>query len=172
MPYYNAGTNSDCQDFEGGTYCGNGAYYGFFPDVGPKHWANRYAGWAFREGIMSGNNGLFSPASSITRQQFSKVMVNGFSLPINTSGGPHYCDVPTTAALYPYVETLWHTGAMMGYAGASCGYSSSYFRPNDDVSRGQVSKVIVVLAENKGWLTINTLGMQDYWDVTPWLYVL
>lgn len=165
-PYYDYYGGGNCQEFEGGTYCPNG-YRAIFTDVPYTHWAHRYIGWAAREGIIGGYpDGTFAPNNFVTRGQFSKMMVNGFSLATNTSGGPHFCDVAPGSTFYNYIETLYNQGVIGGYGGASCGYSSSYFYPGNNVSRGQTAKVVTLLAQNKGWLSINTNGGPDYVDVT------
>jgi hypothetical protein len=62
-------------------------------------------------------------------------MVLSAGLPINIVGGPHFDDVPTGATFYDYIETLYNTGAIQGY-------SDGNFRPSNNASRGQTSKIV------------------------------
>jgi murein DD-endopeptidase MepM/ murein hydrolase activator NlpD len=178
--------SGNCQEFEGGTYC-SGGYTGRFQDVPWDFWAHRYVGWANREGVVGGypcggtnpNTGqaepcvgpynlpYFRPKTLVTRAQFAKIMVEGFSLPINTTGGPHFYDVPTNAWSYNYVETMYNTwgdGERL-MSGNSCMYGTCFY-PQSNITRGQVSKVVELLAENKGWFcNHHQNGGPDFWDV-------
>jgi hypothetical protein len=75
--------------------------------------------------------------------------------------------VPPLSTFYPYVHCLACQGFVSGYAcggpGEPCDcYNSPYYRPGNDVWRGQLSK-IVVLAR---LLAINS-NVQRYQDVPP-----
>jgi hypothetical protein len=76
----------------------------------------------------------FLPGNSATRAQVSKIVVLGANLPINISGGPHFSDVAVGSTFYNYVETLYNAGIINGY-------SDGTFRPNNNVTRGQLSKM-------------------------------
>lgn len=102
-------------------------------------------------GIISGYNSAppcpnslwipcFLPNNSATRGQVSKIIVLGADLPINTAGGPHFTDVPTTSAFYQYIETMYNAGIIGGYT-TSCPSGPPCFRPTNNVTRGQLSKM-------------------------------
>ena len=42
------------------------------------------------------------------------VLAEGF--PINTTGGPHFTDVPTTNPFYVFIETAYNRGLISGYS--------------------------------------------------------
>ncbi len=79
----------------------------------------------------------FLPGNNATRAQVSKIVVLGAGLPINTTGGPHFSDVQPGSTFYNYIETLYNAGIVNGYSDGS-------FRPNNNVTRGQLSKMAVL----------------------------
>jgi hypothetical protein len=83
-----------------------------------------------------------------------KIVVLAYGLAIYTPPTPTFNDVPTTNAFYQFVETAAHNQIVSGYGcggpGEPC--PGLYFRPNGLVTRGQLSKIIVVAA---GWPVIN-----------------
>ncbi|HMA34588.1 MAG TPA: S-layer homology domain-containing protein, partial [Chloroflexia bacterium] len=99
----------------------------------------------------------FRPFNTITRGQVAKVLVLGFGLSINTAGGPHFEDVPSGSAFYNFVETAYNLGIISGY---SCGgpgepcdsQNRPYFRPNTNVTRGQLAKMVSI---GRGWALLN-----------------
>ncbi len=78
----------------------------------------------------------FMPGTTTTRGQLVKVVILAFGLSINTSGGPHFLDVPVGSSFYPYVETGVNLGLWQGYPNGN-------FGPGDPVNRGQVAKILV-----------------------------
>jgi hypothetical protein len=75
---------------------------------------------------------------------------------IDTSGGPHFTDVPATNAFYPYIEAAYHHGVISGY-------SDGTFRWGNNVTRGQLSKITVIA---EGW-PIDPRGAPHFTDVAP-----
>lgn len=78
-----------------------------------------------------------------------------------------FADVPANNTFYPYVRCLSCRGVMGGYpcgaAGEPCNSRSEpYFRPGNNISRGQISKIV---AEAAGFS--NDPGSQIYEDVAP-----
>ena len=87
--------------------------------------------------IIGYNDGTFRPGNNVTRGQISKMIVLGANMPINTSGGPHFSDVPgppNAHTFYDYIETLANAGVIIGY-------NDGTFRPGNNVTRGQLSKM-------------------------------
>jgi hypothetical protein len=126
-----------------------------FSDVCPDHWAYTYVEFMAQRGIISGySDGTFRPNAGATRGQLSKMIVVARGWPINTAGGPHFTDVPTSSPFYPYIETAYNRGVISGY-------SDRTFRPNNNVTRAQVSKIVVVAF---AW-PINTAGGPHFTDV-------
>jgi hypothetical protein len=117
-------------------------------------------------------NGLWIPCflqnNTATRGQVSKIVTLGAALPISTTGGPHFEDVPAGSTFYNYIETMFNAGIIGGYA---CGGPSEpcvppanrpYFRPNNNVTRGQLSKMATL-----AFGFDETVSGQTFQDVSP-----
>jgi hypothetical protein len=132
------------------TYCSMS-----FTDVPQDYWAFQFVNYLACNGIVSGYaDGTFRPGNVTTRGQLSKIIVLGEGWAANTSGGPHFSDVPTNNPFYTYIETAYNRGVISGYADGT-------FRWGNNVTRGQLSK-ITVLAED--WST-DTSGGPHFTDV-------
>jgi hypothetical protein len=119
-------------------------------------------------GVVSGySDGSFRPYNPTTRGQLSKIVTLGFNLPITTPGGdPTFVDVPPRDVFYPYVETLAATGTISGYpcgstnpetgAAEPCSATNQpYFRGNNKLTRGQLTKIVVLTAQHQyGWAVL------------------
>lgn len=124
-----------------------------FSDVLPGAWFYDYIHWLYCQGVVQGYpDGTFRPGNLTTRGQIVKIVSGAFQLPTHTENGPHFTDVPTDQTFYSYIETAYHFGIITGYP---CGgpdepcdaESRPYFRPDTNVSRGQLSKIIVLTAQ-------------------------
>jgi hypothetical protein len=99
-------------------------------------------------GIINGYpDGTFRPNNQVTRGQLSKIVSNsaGFSDPQTTQ---MFQDVPLGSTFQVYVGRLASRGYISGYP---CGGSDEpcippdnlpYFRPNNNATRGQISKIV------------------------------
>jgi hypothetical protein len=93
-------------------------------------------------GAVSGySDNTFRPYNNTTRGQLTKIVTLAEGWSIYTPPQPSFSDVPTTDPFYQYVETAYSRGIISGY-------SDGTFRPQNNVTRGQLTKIIV-LAE--GW---------------------
>ncbi|MGI8589274.1 MAG: protease pro-enzyme activation domain-containing protein [Chloroflexia bacterium] len=100
---------------------------------------------AYNHGVISGyNDHTFHPYSSVTRSQFSKIIVLSKGWAINTTGGPHFRDVPSSNPFYGVIETAYNHGIVSGYTcggpGEPC--PGTYFRPYNNITRAQLAKLI------------------------------
>ncbi|MDQ3928623.1 MAG: SBBP repeat-containing protein, partial [Chloroflexota bacterium] len=93
------------------------------------------------------NRPYFRPNASATRGQLSKIVAS--TKGINTTPtGETYQDVATTHTFYVWIEQLSSLGVMSGYPCGTtpaepCGASNKpYFRANNNVTRGQASKIV------------------------------
>ncbi len=102
------------------------------------------------------SDNTFRPYNNATRAMLAQWVVATRGWAIDTSGGPHFADVPTWDPAYPYIETAYHHGVISGYADGT-------FHPGVPVTRGQMSKMIVIAM---GW-TIDTSGGPHFADVPP-----
>ncbi|MDQ2806871.1 MAG: S-layer homology domain-containing protein [Chloroflexota bacterium] len=127
---------------------------------------------ACRNVISGYSDGTFRPSSQTTRAQLAKIIVGGEGWAINTTGGPHFTDVPAGNVFYPFIETALNHGIISGYncggvnpqTGASepCdGAGHPYYRLSNNVTRGQLSKIIVGA---QGW-ALDTTGGPHFTDV-------
>ena len=106
-----------------------------FSDVPPDHtfyeWIERLAG----RGIIGGySDGTFRPHNNATRGQISKIVSNarGYNEPVQ---GQTFSDVPPGSTFYEYIERIASRGIISGY-------SDGTFRPHNNATRGQASKII------------------------------
>jgi len=76
--------------------------------------------------------------------------------PIDLSGAPRFSDVPSTDTFYQFIERAYNRGVISGYAGGT-------FRPNNNITRGQISKIIVLAEE---WPLLNP-PTPTFTDVLP-----
>lgn len=107
-----------------------------FSDVPSDHPFHQYIETAYNHGVISGyQGGTFRPSADVTRAQLAKIIVTAEGWPIDTSGGPHFSDVPTSHPFYSYVETARNRGIISGYA-------DDTFRPNNSATRGQIAKIV------------------------------
>jgi hypothetical protein len=128
-----------------------------FLDVPADFWASRYIDYLADRGVISGyNDNTFRPNNNATRGQFSKMIVLGQGWPIDLSGAPHFTDVQPGSTYFDYIETAFNRGVISGYADAT-------FRPNNNITRGQITKIIV-LAE--GW-PVESPPVPSFTDVLP-----
>jgi hypothetical protein len=112
------------------------------------------------------NPPYFRPYNSITRAQAMKIVVTAYVLSGQIPTEPTFEDVPTSNSFFQVVEIGYANGLITGYA---CGGPNEpcvapgnkpYFRPNNQVTRGQLSK-IVVLARNFPTPTPTTQTFED-----------
>jgi hypothetical protein len=126
-----------------------------FSDVHPTDYFYTPVQYLACGGAISGySDGTFRPYNDTTRGQLSKIAVLAEGWPIDTTGAPHFTDVPSTNPFYAFVETAYNRGVIGGY-------SDNTFRPGNNVTRAQLSKIIVVA---QGW-PIDTTGGPHFTDV-------
>jgi hypothetical protein len=135
------------------------ALYPSFSDVPAAAYFATPVGYLACQGILAGYaDGSFQPYNNTTRGQLAKIVVSAAGWAIDTSGGPHFTDVPAGNPFYGFIETAYHHGIISGYANGDGTFS---FRWGADVTRAQVSKIIVSAA---GWAT-DTSGGPHFTDV-------
>jgi hypothetical protein len=98
-------------------------------------------------GIINGYpDGTFKPNNLVTRGQLSKIVSNsaGFSDPATQM----FEDVPPGSTFFDFIGRLASRGYIAGYpcggAGEPCNPPGNlpYFRPNNNATRGQISKIV------------------------------
>ena len=103
----------------------------------------------------------FLPGNSATRGQVAKIITLGANLPINIGNGHHFSDVLPGSTFYSYVETMYNDGIIGGYT-TGCATGSPCFKPNNNVTRGQLTKM-ASLAFNFN----EAVSGQTFQDVSP-----
>jgi subtilisin-like proprotein convertase family protein len=107
-----------------------------FTDVPTSHTFYRYIETARRDGIITGySDGTFRPFDNVTRGQVAKIAVEAAQLEDVSTNTPSFTDVPVGSTFYNYIETAYANGILSGYADRT-------FRPFNDATRGQVSKIV------------------------------
>lgn len=107
-----------------------------FSDVPTSNAFYTYIETAYNHNIISGySDGTFRWGNNVTRAQLSKIVVNAKGWAIDTHGGPHFSDVPSSNAFYTYIETAYNHGIISGY-------SDGTFRWGNNATRGQIAKIV------------------------------
>lgn len=112
-----------------------------FSDVQPSDYFYGPVAFLYCRGVISGyGDGTFRPYSNTTRGQVAKIVVLAFGYPLYVPPtAPSFTDVPADHPFYSYVETA-------AYNGIVSGYSDGTYSPYNNVTRGQLSKVVVEAA--------------------------
>ena len=122
-----------------------------FTDVHPTDYFYEAVRYLYCHGAISGYAGnIFLPYNNTTRGQLSKIIVLAEAWAIYTPPSPTFNDVPTTQTFYQYIETAYSHSIISGYVCGSPGEPCPglYFRPGANVTRAQLSKIIVLA---QGW---------------------
>jgi hypothetical protein len=112
-----------------------------FSDVRSDEYFYAPVNYLVSRGIVSGYaDGTFRPYNNTTRAQVTKMVVLGEGWTLVNPTRATFSDVERDNAFYTYIETAVQHGILGGYADGT-------FKPFNDVTRGQITK-IVVLARN------------------------
>jgi hypothetical protein len=128
-----------------------------FEDVPPTNtfyeWIQRLAGRGHIGGYECGGPGepcisgkpYFRPNANATRGQISKIVSNAAQYN-DPPGEQIFEDVPPTHTFYEWIQRLASRGIMSGYpcgsVGEPCISGKPYFRPQNNATRGQNSKIV------------------------------
>jgi hypothetical protein len=123
------------------------SFYPFVRCLACRDILSGYACGGVGEECNSSNDSYFRPGNQITRGQIAKVVSSaaGFS---EDPGEQVFADVEKDSPFFPWVNRLANRGYMSGYSCNSvpaepCGSGNrSYFRPNANATRGQLSKIV------------------------------
>jgi hypothetical protein len=106
-----------------------------FPDVPPGSTFYEFVERMAKRGIIGGfPDGTFKPGNNATRGQISKIVSNarGFNEAVS---GQTFPDVPPGSTYYEYIERMVSRGIISGFGDGT-------FKPGNNASRGQVSKIV------------------------------
>lgn len=114
-----------------------------FSDVPVTHADAKYIAFAKDKSILGGyDNGKFGPNDNLTREQYAKMTVLAFELPLVNPTTASFSDVKSTMWSYKYVETAKSYGIITGY-------SDGTFRPAKNIQRDE-GAVMVFRAKTAG----------------------
>jgi thiol-disulfide isomerase/thioredoxin len=121
-----------------------------FSDISSNSWAWPALFYLFEKGIIQGYpDGTFRPDNSLTREEFSKILVLSLGYGPIFPEAPSFLDVQPTRWSYPFVEKAKERGLMVGFPGG-------YFKPEASVTTAQALTVIS-----------RQLGLNPYAPDTP-----
>ncbi|HUS15259.1 MAG TPA: S-layer homology domain-containing protein [Chloroflexia bacterium] len=122
---------------------------GVYSDVPPGSVFYPYVTDLSQRGAISGySDCTFRPGLNITRGQVAKIVMVATGYVLVNPPAPSFADVPATSPFYAYVETAYANNIISGYTcggpGEPCdGQNRPYFRPGLNVTRGQLTKIVV-----------------------------
>ncbi|QGR00017.1 DUF4430 domain-containing protein [Paenibacillus psychroresistens] len=98
--------------------------------------------WAFepiraatQNGLIQGSNGKFNPQATITRAEFTKILVSVTGLDIKGDKAISFTDVTQADWFFPYVNAAYSKGFITGF--------NNEFNPNDKITREQMAVTII-----------------------------
>ncbi len=116
----------------------NKSYPASFSDVTSAHWAANYIGYMEQFGIVRGySDGTFRPNAPITRAEFAAICCRFEQL---TDGAATFTDVPASHWAAKSIAYAAKRGWVTGYADGT-------FKPNNNITRAEVSAVTCRLLE-------------------------
>jgi S-layer homology domain len=141
-------------------------FYPFIQCLACRGIINGYPCGGPGEPCNGNNDPYFRPGNNVTRGQFSKIASNSAGF-VDPPGAQQYEDVAVGSTFFDFIWRLTDRGLVNGYpcggVGEPCGPGNlPYFRPNANVTRGQLSKIDA----NAAGLT-QPPGAQQYEDVLP-----
>jgi hypothetical protein len=109
-----------------------------FSDVQPSDYFYIPVQYLYCAGVISGYaDNTFRPYNNTTRGQLSKIVVLAQGWALNCPIPGHFSDVPPDNPFFCYIESAYGRGIISGYADGT-------FRPGNNVTRGQLCKIIVL----------------------------
>ncbi len=126
----------------------NSTFYQFIERLASRGYVAGYACGGVGEPCGPGNLQYFRPNANVTRGQTSKIVASAKGLPAPPSGQRTFQDVQANSTFWQWIEALAGTGAIQGYPcggdGEPCMPPGNlpYFRPSNDVTRGQSTKIV------------------------------
>lgn len=151
---------------------------GRFTDVTPGSPFYEWVECLYCKGAITGyaSDNTFRPNALATRGQIAKIVALAFGFGGSNSTNNRFADVPTSSAFYSYVEAMASRDIISGYP---CSPGSAlepcdsqgrpYFRPGNNVTRGQLSKIVVMAGQQAlGWTLVSpSEGDRSFADVAP-----
>jgi hypothetical protein len=147
-----------------------------FADVFRSHFQYRYVETLLHRGAVGGcGGGNFCPDVATTRAQMAVIVLAskygaGYAPPACQPGSERFKDVPAGSPYCPWVEELARRGFV-----SSCGLGPDHYCPDEPVSRGEMSYVVIAAREDPLPPPPCIEGMERFRDVPasdplcPWI---
>ncbi|MBR3932883.1 MAG: S-layer homology domain-containing protein [Clostridia bacterium] len=105
-----------------------------------NHWAKDYIKKLWSKGIISGvSETQFAPDKTITRAEFTKMIISSCKIPIS-SADTAFSDVDSTMWYAPYVAAAYNNGFVSGY-------DDGTFKPDNPITRQEMAKMLCVACD-------------------------
>jgi hypothetical protein len=106
-----------------------------FKDVN-NYWASAQINYLAENNIIGGYpDGTFKPNNQLTRVQAAKMLIKALKLSTSNRPAPQFKDIPTGHQEFNAIATIADEGLMGG--------TNGYFRPNETLTRAQMSAILV-----------------------------
>ena len=141
-------------------------YTNTFNDVPKSHWAANYIGYMQQFGIVAGySDGSFRPDAPVTRAEFATIASQFEKL---TEGTKSFSDVPAAHWAAKYINFAATRGWVTGYTDGT-------FRPENPITRAEVSAVTCRLLErtaDRNYIRSHLELLHSFHDMTEshWAY--
>ena len=123
-----------------------------FSDVALTDWYAKYVSYLDSLGYLASYNGTFLPNQAITRAEFVELVYNINKAPA-VNAGVSFPDVPATHPRYASITAAAASGIVGGYEDGS-------FKPDNTITRAEVTKVINVATGRIAY--DNSVCVKDY----------
>ncbi|AZN42712.1 S-layer homology domain-containing protein [Paenibacillus albus] len=127
--------------------------------------ANQIAAWAYeaiqaavKKGFVQGSRDKLMPKASVTRAEFTKLMVNALGLKTTEVKASSFKDVPKQAWFAPYVSAAYEANIINGF--------NDQFKPNETITREQMAVMVARALDIAP--TAKTTALKDIAKVSAW----
>lgn len=132
-----------------------------FSDVSADHWAFPYLGGnapLISSGAIDTSEDLYRCNEPATRAEAVKIISEVFEIP-GMESDTSFEDVNSEAWYSPYIENLTRLGVVNGY-------SDGTFKPNNEISRAEIVKILATLMyESTGWMGEDPFDIENYLEM-------
>ncbi|WP_442596577.1 S-layer homology domain-containing protein [Neobacillus sp. D3-1R] len=133
-----------------------------FIDVQEQFWASAEIEYLKDFQIINGYpDGSFKPNNTITRAQAAIMLKRAFQLDTSSVENPNFEDVKTTYHAYKEIAAVVEAGFIE---------KGEFFRPNDNLTRGEMAKILVNAYQLKGTYTQEIKDVST--DLLPYVSAL
>lgn len=131
-----------------------------FSDV-YRHWGRPYIELAAAKGLVEGVGGYrYAPEQSVTRAEFTAMLVRALGRGTATSGMKPYNDVNTSSWYFDVIAKAKVLG-LLDFV------SSSSFRPNQPITREEMASMLaaIIALEKPEWIAQRAISLDNFKDI-------